>query len=262
MKQLKILDTVSSFGNAEKYIFLDMNFQKFMRREFGLQQIKNIDPIKIAKKYHLRGFVFGNYVTQEERYFFLYKITKQLELLASLKGKNNLGKDILIVAFGSQGRSKANAHYNPSEQLINLSRGRKSNFKEILKGESSFVHEYGHFIDFTTGRSDESVGVNFCSELATDPSGKPKTKLIAETTRILIEDEDYMSKISHSLYLKKEYEIFARLFEATITHHVFQTTHPLRNYLDRGYNSENYYPEIKIIQENLDKKILKILKNF
>ncbi|MCH2225993.1 MAG: hypothetical protein MK066_14590, partial [Crocinitomicaceae bacterium] len=107
MKHIKIVDTIATFGNAEKYISYEAKFEQFMNREFGLTRIKELDPLAIVKKYNLKGIVFGNYVSQEERYFFLFKIEKQLSLLASLKGSNNLGKGILIIAFGSQGMAKA-----------------------------------------------------------------------------------------------------------------------------------------------------------
>lgn len=267
MKQIKIVDTVSSLGHAEKYIVFKLEFKRFLKRKHGITNIKAVDALSIAKKYHLRGFVFGNYVNQEERYFFLYKIQKQLEILAELKGSKNLGKGILTVAFGAHGQPAFAAHYSPSEQLINLNRGRKGDYNSFLQGENSFFHEYGHFIDFTTGTKDKTAAFNnsrfhFPSEFAPKPQGSKNSQLIAQAITPLLKDPSYMKEIKHSEYLSRKLEIFARLFEAALTQHLHAIKHPKRNFVDNHYNEYQYYPYLKMVQHNVDKKCLQILKNF
>lgn len=80
--------------------------------------------------------------------------------MAKIKKSNDLGKGV----FDVEGIGKTNAHYNPQKQLINLNRGRKGNYREVLKGENSFVHEYGHFIDVVVGRADQRIAMNFSRE--------------------------------------------------------------------------------------------------
>lgn len=259
----KIENTVGVFGAAEKYIMFDMTFEKFFRKNFG-KIPKTLNPEDVVEKYNLKGMAFGNYVTQEERFFFVYKTEKQLEVLAKVMGSNNLGKGKLVIAFGVEGIASANAHYNPSRELINLNRGRKTNFKSFMKGESSFVHEFAHFLDFNTGRPDKKINENWASAALLGRGGA-NTQLISEITNIVLNDAEYMeglNKYSNSAYLQKPWEIYARLFEASITHIVHRDYPKYSAYFDRAYNKDIYYPKAKILKLKLDQKIIKSIKNF
>jgi hypothetical protein len=257
IKISKIVDSTYNFGRAEQYIFLDADFSEWLRGKYLAKEIKNISPLEIVQKYKLKGLVFGNYVTQEERFFFLFKIANQLEALAKIAGKNNLGKNLLTIAFGSEGIGRAKAHFSPTKNLINLNRGRKSNYIDILKGEHSFIHEYGHFIDCLQGQSDKTTIQNFASDAI--KSENARTKKFAQVTSIAQNDEKYYSKLE-SEYLQKRIEIFARLFEATITHHVHSKFPKYRKFFDRTYREAIYYPKSKIKSSGITPKILSIMK--
>lgn len=226
-KRFKIVDTIGNFGAAEKHIVFSADFERFLKSTYGRVDLLKVDPEQIIKKYNLKGFVFGNYVTQEERYHFVYKIGRQLEVLARLKGDNNLGKGVLIIAFGSKGIAKSAAHYNADEQLINLNRGRKGNYKDVLQGENSFIHEYGHFLDFLQGQKDSLIGhknkgVNFASE-STNFKGSAISLSFSSLVDKVEQNESYMKGLegrSNTKYLKSRIEIFARLFETVITYGV------------------------------------------
>lgn len=266
MKIGKIVDTVDNFGRAEKHIVFDADFERFIKKTYGKKEILNIDPAEIAKKYHLKGFVFGNYVTQEERYHFLFKISKQLEALAKIAGTDNLGKNILIIAFGVEGSSHYLAHYSPSKQLINLNRGRKGDYKNVLQGENSFIHEYGHFIDFNQGRNDKSCSVNFASEV-TQPwkQGNLKTKLFGDVINKLEKNEDYLQGLnghSNTKYLKSRVELYARLFESSLTHYIEDNLKEFAPFVDSlQYKSDWYLSKAEIKKQKLDKDIIKTLKS-
>src|SRR5690554_3006358 len=118
MKIRKIVDTVAVYGQAENYIDLNISFVKFLRDQYKIIP-KDLTAEKITKKYNLRGVAFGNYVTQEERFFFLYKADRQLEVISKLKGSKDLGFGVLTLAFGVEGSPRANAHINPRKLLIN-----------------------------------------------------------------------------------------------------------------------------------------------
>lgn len=269
MKQIKIVDTVPTYGQAERYISLAMDFKKFMWRNFG--KISKIDINEIISKFHLKGIVFGNYTTQEERYFFLFKLQNQLELLAKIKGNNNLGLGILTVAFGSEGKSKSNAHFAPDRLLINISRGRKTNYNSQFKGENSFVHEYFHFVDFIIGRSDAKFNENFASEArAKAEQANIKIENIRLAVHQLYIDKDYGKdwdkRFSQKYieYLQNPIEMFARLSEATITA-IVQTDKKYANYIKHFPNSyqrdDRYYQQKEIFQHKLDARIKKALKD-
>lgn len=222
-----------------------MNFVKFFKRNFKTIP-KNIDAEQLAKKYHLRGFAFGNYVTQEERFFFLYKIQKQLEILAKIKGDNNLGLGALTIAVGSEGKGGSLAHFNAAKLLINLNRGRKSRYKDVFQGESSLIHEYGHFIDFIIGRSKPELKLNMAS------ASKSKTKYkdieaIRKPVEILLNNKGYIQDLKESSnfkYLITPWEIWARLFEKT----VFDLTKEQKEF-------SSYYKYLKKALGNYSSKI-------
>lgn len=214
----RITDTVKTNGRQEYYIQFSMTFLKFFKRNFK-EIPKTIDAEKLAQKYNLRGFSFGNYVTQEERFFYLYKIEKQLEILAKIKQSNDLGLGALTIAVGSEGKSGSLAHFNPKKLLINLNRGRRDTYSNIFQGESSLIHEYGHFIDFISGRSiTKGILMNFASEAPLNLKIK-RIEVIRNPVNLLQNSESYISglkKHRNAKYLMQPWEIWARLFEKTV----------------------------------------------
>lgn len=255
----KIQDTTSNLGKAERYLTFSAPFMRFMVRNYSISTLPELSPDNIAKKYYLKGITFGNYVTQEERYYFLFKISKQLEALAKIKGSNNLGKNLLILAFGVEGIPSANAHFSPTKLLINLARGKNSSYTDILKGEQSFIHEYGHFIDFIQGHSDPNMIYQFASEDFEQKSKSPKTKRYSKVTKLIKSDSEYMGKLNTE-YLRKKIEIFARLFEASITHHVQDKMKTYAPYFERTYKDYRYYPKEKLKKQGIISEVLKIVK--
>lgn len=262
-RQKKIVDTVSTFGAAERFLRFDADFVRWLGRAYNVVEIKSIDPEDVIRKYNLKGLVFGNYLTQEERYFYLFKISNQLEALSRIAGTKNLGKGMLIVSFGAHGLGTPNAVFipSPTECIINLTRGRKSDYSSMFKGESSFVHEYGHFLDFIQGHlKDKALSHNFASENLVAKWENKTTLLFSQPIDLLEKDDEYMARISRSKYLKKRIEIFARLFEAAITHHIHANMPEFKKFFERTYTDSIYYPKDKIFKQKLDKKMIQILK--
>jgi hypothetical protein len=256
----KLVDTISAPGRAEKEIAFNVDFEKFLRSKYNLKEIKQIDLDGIVKKYQLKGITFGNYVTQEERYFYIFKTSQQLEALAKIKGSNNLGKGILTISIGAHGiGGKVNAHYSPLVQIINLARGRKGDFSDFMKGENSFVHEYGHFLDFYQGHIvDKALNYNFASENHYEQGAK-KTLMFSDPVDVLIKDEDYYKSL-RTPYLRSRVELFARLFEAGITHYVNDKHPEFKRFFDRSYSEGIYYKKEKILSKKLHVKMANILK--
>jgi hypothetical protein len=267
MRANKIVDTISNFGNAERFITFEADFKRFLEGKYKRAEILEVNPFQLVQEYNLKGFVFGNYVTQEERFHFLFKISKQLEVLAKVAGTKDLGKGILIIAFGAEGKAGSLAHYNPSKQLINLNRGRMGTYKSVMQGENSFIHEYGHFIDFMQGRADRSIPFNFSSEnyKSTNNRHSKAVDQISEVVRMLYADEEYMRKIqsqSNAMYLELPFEMFARLFESVFTYYVMQNEKDYYLYFnDNKYTSSIYLGDMKIVNQSYDKKIVAILKS-
>lgn len=265
----KIVDTIQNFGAAEEYINLDADFQRFIKQTYGKFDILNVDAKKIVEQYNLKGIVFGNYVSQEERYHFLYKISKQLEVIAKITKRKNLGKGKLIIAFGAEGKARALAHYNADKQLINLSRGRKGDYTQVLKGENSFIHEFGHFVDYETGRADKSIPFNFSSEVEDDLgfTGNDKTKNISGAVYAINQDAKYIEglyKYSNAQYLASNVELWARLFETALSYYIYDNYKSYRAFIDVNKYGKDIYLKKEKLQKakGFNKAVISAIKNF
>lgn len=262
-KEIKKLDSTTHLGRAERYIKFEADFLEFLRKnKYSKKEIMDVDIHDIQKQYNIDGFVFGNYVSQEERYFFLFRTKKQLEYLADISNNKNLGKGILKIGFGADGRRGSLAHYNPLAQYINLNKGGKLP-KGYLQGEDSLVHEFAHFVDFMAGRSDKNIPYNFASEAK--EISNAKTALIVEMTAIATSNKKYMeglAKEPNANYLMQPWEIFARIFETTI-YYMSRNDLFYSKHLDlslKSFNDARYLSKDDIMKSNafsLAKKILK-----
>lgn len=117
-------------ANAGRYI--DSNYGSGME-----------DLYAIMEKYRIKGFEFGNWVTQQERADYVASLVTTLEELYSVLGSRNIGIDKNIgIAFGARGSRGAKAHYEPCLNMINLTRAH---------GAGSLAHEYGHALDYNLG---------------------------------------------------------------------------------------------------------------
>ena len=105
-----------------------------------------VTPERFLQEFGFRGVQFGNWVEQERRaqdlnnaYDALLDMADIIGLPAralSLEGK-------LGLAFGARGNSKASAHYEHGETVINLTK---------IKGAGSLGHEWWHALDNYFGR--------------------------------------------------------------------------------------------------------------
>ena len=144
MKQ-KLTDTnytVSRGGRVEDYWMTRVMHPHYAQEEAKQQEV---DMVAILKEYKLKGFEFGNWVNQNDRYDFIHAFTRSAQILSEIIGSKNIGLDLLVgVAFGARGRGGgAVAHYEPMHNMINLT-------KE--KSYGSLAHEWGHAIDYNLGR--------------------------------------------------------------------------------------------------------------
>jgi hypothetical protein len=124
----------------------------------------------VIKQYKFRGIEFGNWVNQRRRIDFCLNLyTALYDLNKVLKFNNNIGiNNTISIADGARGSKGALAHYEPVNNVINLSRDRRLDkqdswgynenyteykktqkyFREHLSGYGSFAHEYGHALDY------------------------------------------------------------------------------------------------------------------
>lgn len=97
----------------------------------------------ILTTYQMKGFEFGNWLSNNDRYDRIVAAEVSLRDLAKIIGTKNLGINQQVgLAFGARGVGSALAHYEPGSNMINLTK---------VKGFGSLAHEYGHALDYNLG---------------------------------------------------------------------------------------------------------------
>ncbi len=251
---IKIFDTLKpdSRSKLEKYWrgqgfrAIYKQFRKGTVPSVFLNKIK--DPREVSKVFNIKGFQFGNWVSNEDRFNYLAAFGICLfDLQQVLQFKsNNLGLDKnLGVAFGARGKSRALAHYEPGTDVINMTRYKDANRYKVPTtkearfvnsgGVGAFAHEYAHFLDFYFGKNIEPFsGVYSLSDgMSTNTKKKiysknkyPLRYLMEEIMEVAYFDKkgkpsSFFKRLSNtkmSNYYLARTEIFARLFEQYIAY--------------------------------------------
>ena len=247
----KIIDTdktISKGGRA----YQDNRGRKFSPKFSSLNEAKEIiNPKEVLNKYNIKGFEFGNYVSNNNRYDYLIAVTKSLENLSKILKSKNIGMDnTLGIAFGARGMGgRAIAHYEPYYKMINLTRD---------SGGSALAHEFAHSLDYILGShvdqnkkySALSGGDSIASTLPQNKGGKLRTyanevvdafKKYRKRNPIAFETE----------YYQRRNEIFARMFEQYIG--LKRKEMNIKDsFLSRAYSSYckdiNYLPDKEFIK--------------
>ncbi len=94
--------------------------------------------------FHFRGGEFGNWMNEQDRQVSMNMGYIALVNLAYILGisDENISLKNLAIAFGARGHSAARAHYEPSRNVINLTK---------MTGAGSLAHEWGHALDAYLG---------------------------------------------------------------------------------------------------------------
>ncbi|MBI2258149.1 MAG: hypothetical protein HYU67_04530 [Flavobacteriia bacterium] len=267
----KINDTFND-GKSTADLFWDktntMFFYRSFRKNIDVPKdfILNInDAKKVIERYKLRGFQFGNWLTTEDRYNYiaalfisLYDLNKVLRF-----PNNNLGLNASLgIALGSRGVPNALAHFEPKNEVINISRYiREDVLKKALEnsgvevpehipknirfinsgGIGSFAHEYGHFLDLMFGTYTEQhekypfltgPGKSVSKKRINYSSNQPMRILVEDIFQILFyglnpnkskSNFAYRLEATKNDYLQNRQEIFARCFEQYISHKLLYT---------------------------------------
>lgn len=102
---------------------------------------KDVTPEQFSEAFGFRGVQFGNWTNQADRQAALNEAYDAFMDLSRVIGVSpralSLGGE-LGVAFGSRGSGNANAHYEPDQVVINLTKTR---------GAGSLAHEWWHALD-------------------------------------------------------------------------------------------------------------------
>lgn len=140
-------------------------------RQEGLPDFRggaDVRPETLLSAFGFRGIEFGNWLPQDERqrvvncaYDSLMALAMTLNVPPAFMSLNG----DLALAFGSRGRSKAAAHYEPMRRVTNLTR---------LKGAGSLAHEFWHALDDWLCRHAAHIPSGNC--YATDPAAEAAKK--------------------------------------------------------------------------------------
>ncbi len=209
----KIADSnsnVSKGGRLRRY--WDEHGIKQKRSAFT-EYSDTIDISGILKEYHVKGFEFGRYVNNEDRYDFVLAAKASLKDLSWLLKSKNIGMDNNVgIAFGARGMGGgAIAHYEPYLNMINLTK---------LKGAQSLAHELGHAIDYNIGRFIDqnknygalSGGRSTAAYLDDNTGGA--CRLLTRNLINEIKNTDSFKRLAKaSAYWHYNTEVFARFFE-------------------------------------------------
>lgn len=121
---------------------------------------KPYDVKSVVNLFALRGIQFGNWLSQEDRYNYLYATAVSLNDMKQALDipYNMLGfKGSLTIGLGSRGKGKAVAHYEPWSASINMTR--YHNLPKVSRSESKLFamlntggigalsHEWAHALD-------------------------------------------------------------------------------------------------------------------
>lgn len=197
---------------------------------------KNSQEMKMSEhetllKYKFRGFEFGNWVSQAERYDMFKAFQGCCEDISKFLKTENLGFDNqLAVAFGARGMGGgAKAHYEPALNVVNMTK---------TKGAGSFLHEYAHALDYCIGAYiDQNKRYTALSGGTTTAQEKDNVggqfRFMMNKILLYVRSTEYYKTLKlmtgASMYWCNSTELWARLVEAYF------------GYFYNGNSAVNYY---------------------
>jgi len=252
---------VSTGGRAQNF-WLGEPVKRSKKYESGNYPDK-LDQYEIIKKYSIKGFEYGNWVNNNDRYDRLEATAESLENLAKILGTKNIGCDGKIgIAFGARGHNKFAAHFEANTFMINLT-------KE--KGFGSLAHEYGHALDYFFGmfvdqsREFSSLVGGHTTRMVLPLDGgslrKQATKIVNDITTYkgnkTATYERLEKNFAGSEYWFRRCEIFARAFEQWVRYKMDQKGITNTFLSKRKYEAASYIlpADFKRIAPEMDKLI-------
>ena len=170
---------------------------------------RDVTPQDFLDTFGVRGVEFGNWVPQAERQLYLNKSYDAIMDLCMVVGISPKAFSLggrLALAFGSRGKSRALAHYEPLKEVINLTR---------MKGAGSLAHEWFHALD------------NYLSRQVNGNVGSMTTRdFRTQRSEVAQEFRNFVHKMGELAYSRRSslagpywYEVWeraARLFESYV----------------------------------------------
>lgn len=198
---------------------------------------KDVTAEEFAKQFGFRGVQFGNWANQADRQAALNNAYDSFMDMSKIIGVSPRAMSLdgeLGIAFGSRGSGAANAHYEPGEVVINLTKTR---------GAGALAHEWWHALDNYFSRS-----ANVKMGYVTSDKRLPMREEMREAFNRLVDDvekSDYHSRSTDrgASYWGTREEETARLFEVWIADEMIKRGE--RNaFLAGRYDAEDSYAQM------------------
>lgn len=209
------------------------------------------------KMFNFRGFEFGNWLSQSERYDVFRTFQYCLADMSDWLGSRNIGFDNQIgVAFGARGSRGAKAHYEAIENVINMTK---------MRGAGSLLHEYAHAIDYCVGAFFDQNGYHMglsgghtMSQSEKNVGGQFRA-MMNKILRYARSTESYkrLEKATKNIsYWGNSTEMFARITEA---YYAYYHNKNNNHYLVKPVSV--YEEESKEVGKYLSKAEMDVIKN-
>lgn len=182
------------------------NFEQMRNYIPRRSENQNVNPEALIEVFGFRGINFGNWTKQKERQDFVNMTYDSLFDLAELlnlppKALSLGGK--LGLAFGAQGRNRANAHFIPEYNEINLTR---------KSGAGSFAHEWWHALDYYFGDMAKGQDFSGTASLTLSEQGLLRPEVYEALKNI--KEQMVYSPLTESEFEKKSTQIESGILRA------------------------------------------------
>lgn len=131
----------SSAKRSRKEALTPPQLSHITRVGYDYRNSADTQPEHFLKELEIRGGQFGNWTNQNDRQANMnmaYDAFRDIAAALEIEDRDvSLGGE-LAIAWGARGQGRAMAHYEPFENVINLTK---------MKGAGSLAHEWGHALD-------------------------------------------------------------------------------------------------------------------
>ena len=217
-------------AEQKKFVFFDTGENSRIGEDY--RGGRDVTAKDFMDTFGFRGVQFGNWTNQEDRQMAVNQAFDAFMDLAKLLGVSPKALSLngeLGMAFGSRGSGFGNAHYEPGEIVINLTKTR---------GAGSLAHEWWHALDnYFARRANVPMG------MVTDSRSidmRPELRQAYNELLKMIEKSDFYKRSkAKGDYWGRMHEVTARLMAEWVDQSL-KDRGELNTFLSRGVNEERY----------------------
>ena len=217
-------------AEQKKFVFFDTGENSRIGEDY--RGGRDVAAQDFMDTFGFRGVQFGNWTNQADRQMAVNQAYDAFLDLAKLLGVSPKALSLngeLGMAFGSRGSGFGNAHYEPGEIVINLTKTR---------GAGSLAHEWWHALDnYFARRANVPMG------MVTDSRSidmRPELRQAYNELLKMIENSDFYKRSkAKGDYWGRMHEVTARLMAEWVDQSL-KDKGELNTFLSRGVNEERY----------------------